>query len=219
MNTRCYQCMNEYNESYDMCPYCGYEKNTPAKEMYFLQPGTVILDRYEIGVSVGSGGFGITYKAWDRVLSKIVCVKEYYPVGVVNRIPGEQVVIIYGGSKLTVSNWKDDPGHLAHVNVSDEEKKKCPLAGADCSGFVMSVYAHFGKSLPHSSSGLRSVGTKVNNPSLSTLKPGDIICYSGHVAIYIGEGKIVHASNHADGIKISNNWDYKSVITVRRIFN
>lgn len=99
MNTRCYQCMNEYNESYDMCPYCGYEKNTPAKEMYFLQPGTVILDRYEIGVSVGSGGFGITYKAWDRVLSKIVCVKEYYPVGVVNRIPGEQVVIIYGGSK------------------------------------------------------------------------------------------------------------------------
>lgn len=125
----------------------------------------------------------------------------------------------YGGSKLTVSNWKDDPGHLAHVNVSDEEKKKCPLAGADCSGFVMSVYAHFGKSLPHSSSGLRSVGTKVNNPSLSTLKPGDIICYSGHVAIYIGEGKIVHASNHADGIKISNNWDYKSVITVRRIFN
>ena len=125
----------------------------------------------------------------------------------------------YGGTKLTVSNWKDDPGHLAHVNVSDAEKKKCPLAGADCSGFVMSVYAHFGKSLPHSSSGLRSVGTKVNNPSLSTLKPGDIICYSGHVAIYIGEGKIVHASNHADGIKISNNWNYKSVITVRRIFN
>ena len=125
----------------------------------------------------------------------------------------------YGGTKLTVSNWKDDPGHLAHVNVSDAEKKKCPLAGADCSGFVMSVYAHFGKSLPHSSSGLRSVGTKVNNPSLSTLKPGDIICYSGHVAIYIGEGKIIHASNHADGIKISNNWSYNPVITVRRIFN
>ena len=99
MSNRCYQCMNEYNESYDMCPYCGYEKNTPAKEMYFLQPGTVIAERYEIGVSVGSGGFGITYKAWDRVLSKVVCVKEYYPVGIVNRIPGEQVVIIYGGSK------------------------------------------------------------------------------------------------------------------------
>ena len=99
MSTRCYQCMNEYNETYGMCPYCGYEKDTPAKEMYFLYPGTVILNRYEIGVSVGSGGFGITYKAWDRVLSKVVCVKEFYPVGLVNRIPGEQEVIIYGGSK------------------------------------------------------------------------------------------------------------------------
>lgn len=99
MSTRCHQCMNEYNESYDMCPYCGSERNIKAKEMYFLHPGTVILNRYEIGVSVGSGGFGITYKAWDRVLSKVVCVKEFYPAGIVNRIPGEQEVIIYGGSK------------------------------------------------------------------------------------------------------------------------
>ena len=91
--------MNEYNESYDMCPYCGCEKDISAKEMYFLYPGTVILDRYEIGISVGSGGFGITYKAWDRALSKVVCVKEFYPVGLVNRIPGEQEVIIYSGSR------------------------------------------------------------------------------------------------------------------------
>lgn len=125
----------------------------------------------------------------------------------------------YGGTKLTVSNWQNDEGHLAYVNVDDEEKKKCPLDGADCSGFVMSVYSHFGKSLPHSSSNLRSVGIRISNPSLSTLKPGDIICYSGHVAIYIGGGKIVHASNHAEGIKISDDWNYKPVVTVRRIFN
>lgn len=87
--------------------------------------------------------------------------------------------------------------------------------GADCSGFVMKIYEAFGVSLPHSSSKMRSVGYKV---SASEVKPGDIICYSGHVAIYIGNGKIVHASNKKDGIKITNNWKYKKVLAIRRIF-
>ena len=72
--SRCYKCMKEYGDSYDMCPYCGHEKNTPAKELYFLMPGTVVANRYEIGVSIGSGGFGIMYKAWDRVLEKTVAI-------------------------------------------------------------------------------------------------------------------------------------------------
>ena len=87
--------------------------------------------------------------------------------------------------------------------------------GADCSGFVMKIYEAFGVSLPHSSYKLRSVGYSV---SASDVQPGDIICYSGHVAIYMGDGKIVHASNRKDGIKISNNWQYKKVLAIRRIF-
>lgn len=87
--------------------------------------------------------------------------------------------------------------------------------GADCSGFIMSVYAHYGVSLPHSSSAMRGVGTEV---SYSEAQPGDIICYSGHVALYIGNGQIVHAANEKKGITVSSA-DYNSIITVRRIFN
>ncbi len=87
--------------------------------------------------------------------------------------------------------------------------------GTDCSGFVMSVYANFGVSLPHSSKADRTQGTAVDG--LENAQPGDIICYSGHVAIYIGNGQIVHASNAKTGIIVSNA-DYKKVLAVRRIF-
>lgn len=87
--------------------------------------------------------------------------------------------------------------------------------GADCSGFVMSVYKNFGVSLPHSSSADRHVGYNVG--SLAEAQAGDLVCYSGHVGIYIGNGQIVHASTAATGIKISDA-NYRTPVAIRRIF-
>jgi len=87
--------------------------------------------------------------------------------------------------------------------------------GTDCSGFVMSVYANYGVSLPHSSAADRQEGTQVAD--LASAQAGDIICYSGHVAIYIGDGKIVHAANQKNGIVVSPA-DYKDILDIRRIF-
>lgn len=89
--------------------------------------------------------------------------------------------------------------------------------GTDCSGFTMRVYEHFGYSIPRTSTTQRSAGKAVS--SLSAAKAGDIICYSGHVALYMGNNQIIHASNAKDGIKISYNAAYRPILTIRRIIN
>ncbi len=86
--------------------------------------------------------------------------------------------------------------------------------GADCSGFVQSVYSNFGVSLPRTSYEQQNAGREV---SYADAQPGDLICYGGHVAIYMGNGQIVHASNSRDGIKISDNAAYRTILSVRRL--
>lgn len=86
--------------------------------------------------------------------------------------------------------------------------------GTDCSGFVMSVYGAFGVSLPHSSSAMRSCGYGV---SYAEMQPGDIVCYSGHVGIYAGNGTLLHASNARTGITYSDV-NYRQILAIRRIY-
>ena len=91
---------------------------------------------------------------------------------------------------------------------------KDPNTGADCSGFTSYVYAHFGISIPRFSGAQRSCGQEV---SYANAQAGDLICYAGHVAIYMGGGKIVHAKGTAYGIVGNDNATYKTIITVRRL--
>ncbi|MGN0131839.1 MAG: C40 family peptidase [Lachnospiraceae bacterium] len=90
--------------------------------------------------------------------------------------------------------------------------------GADCSGFVMSVYAKYGISLPHSSRAQATMGTGI---SMSEAKPGDLVFYSkggriNHVAIYIGGGQVIHASSPKTGIRITSAY-YRTPTAVRRL--
>ena len=86
---------------------------------------------------------------------------------------------------------------------------KDPNTGADCSGFTSYVYAHFGISIPSFSGAQRSCGQEV---SYANAQAGDLICYAGHVAIYMGGGKIVHAKGTAYGIVGNDNATYKTII-------
>ncbi len=135
-----------------------------------------------------------------------------------------------GGNKYTGSAYTIDTSIINNASGSDAGKQVALYAvqflgnpyvmggtsltnGTDCSGFTQSVYKQFGVSIPRTSYSQRTVGTEV---SYAEAQPGDIICYAGHVAIYVGGGLIVHASSAKTGIKISNA-TYRTIITVRRV--
>ena len=86
--------------------------------------------------------------------------------------------------------------------------------GTDCSGFVQSVYKHFGISLPRTSGEQGKAGRAVDG--VANAKPGDLVWYSGHIGIYIGNEQIVHASNPKNGI-ITSNVYYRNILGIRRI--
>lgn len=96
---RCLNCMKIFSEEFDVCPHCGQLVGAPPEIAYHIYPGTILNDRYVIGTTLGHGGFGITYNAWDKQLNVHIAIKEYYPNGLVNRIPGTSEVLLLSGEK------------------------------------------------------------------------------------------------------------------------
>lgn len=91
---RCYSCFREYGDAYSVCPCCGKVEMKYGKEPIHLVPGTVLGNRYIIGESVGSGGFGIVYRAWDMKFENIVAIKEFFVPRLMTRAQGLKNVII-----------------------------------------------------------------------------------------------------------------------------
>lgn len=85
--------------------------------------------------------------------------------------------------------------------------------GADCSGFTQSVYSHFGVRIPRTSAEQAGFGREI---PYEEMEPGDLVCYAGHVAMYIGDGRIVHAASKKSGIKIGDDPAYRPVVSIRR---
>lgn len=161
MQRRCLNCFNLFDivysdkEEREVCPYCGYCEGTPPKELYHLYPGVGLYNnRYVIGTCIGFGGFGITYKARDNVLETVVAVKEYYPTGLVQRVPGKPQVIIYTGESKeeymqglerfldeakNMAKFVDNP-NIVHVDAFFEENNTAYLVMEYLPGMTLKSY-------------------------------------------------------------------------------
>ena len=99
MQIRCVNCFELYDDRFEVCHHCGHVPGDPARELNHLYPGMILNSRYIVGQVLGFGGFGITYKVWDQRLSTVLAIKEYYPGGLVNRVPGTKNVILFTNNR------------------------------------------------------------------------------------------------------------------------
>lgn len=97
---RCMGCMEEIREDAQVCPYCGYVRNTDVKEAYYLLPGQIVGEKYIAGRVLGYGGFGVTYLGWDTVLKRKVAVKEYLPSDFATRSYGTKMLTVFSGEAV-----------------------------------------------------------------------------------------------------------------------
>lgn len=114
-NNICPNCFSENNTESEKCSFCGYRTDAKSKNVFALSPGTVIAERFLIGRVLGSGGFGITYKAKDILTEEVCAVKEYFPTSCAYRKPGDNNV-------YPISEAKNGIFQHGRKNFIDEAK-------------------------------------------------------------------------------------------------
>lgn len=208
MQRRCLNCFNLFDivysdkEEREVCPYCGYCEGTPPKELYHLYPGVGLYNnRYVIGTCIGFGGFGITYKAWDNVLETVVAVKEYYPTGLVQRVPGKPQVIIYTGESKeeymqglerfldeakNMAKFVDNP-NIVHVDAFFEENNTAYLVMEYLPGMTLKSY-------------LKSKGGRIGCEEVISIADAVITALKE-----IHAGGIIHRDISPDNIMLCND--------------
>lgn len=122
--------MREFGSDSGICPHCGYDQNTPSTHSNHLKPGTMVAGRYLIGKALGSGGFGITYIAWDSLIGKTVAVKEYLPGVFAYRVPGQN----------TVASYNKDSEEKFHAGLTKTVAESNTLARFNSIDGVVDVY-------------------------------------------------------------------------------
>lgn len=95
----CFGCFEQYDDSFDICPHCGYAEGTEPELATYMRPGAILNERYVIGHALGHGGFSVTYLAWDALLLHKVAIKEYLPSEYATRRPGESRLTIFSGKE------------------------------------------------------------------------------------------------------------------------
>lgn len=202
---RCDGCFKEYDEKYELCPHCGHIPGDNKQDAFQLPIGSVLLDRYVLGNVLGFGGFGITYKAWDKKLETVVAIKEYYPTKLVNRIPDSSKIVILNGNTNKVfkhglqtflneaKNMCKFSTHKYVVNVFDyfEENNTAYIVMEFLDGCELKDYMH-----DHSN-------------KISVERSLEIIEAVCHGLSDVHKQKIIHRDISPDNIYICKNGDIK----------
>lgn len=117
----CVRCGKPIAPEAAVCPFCGETQKTEL--LNALPSGTIVAGRYQIEAVAGIGGFGITYRAFDRTLSRVVAVKEYFPTGIANRVPDTTQVILYAGKRA-------EEFQLGYTRFLDEARRMMQFQSA-----------------------------------------------------------------------------------------
>ncbi len=197
---RCLGCMREYGDDGNICPHCGYDRNSAATHSNHLKPGTMVAGRYLIGKALGSGGFGITYIAWDSLTAKTVAIKEYLPGVFAYRVPGQNNIAAYNKEseekfRAGLTKTIDESNTLARFNSIDGVVDVYNCVEANGTVYIVMEYLE-GRTLKQE---LKKHGNYTFEDALSILAPILNALYQIH------ESGIIHRDISPDNIFLCND--------------